>query len=295
MKKIAVVLILAVFAVAPAVAGASPAIEFEFRDETSLDLSLAASGVPIYAELDSAKYGTVAGKYLIHEMSIPLKSGDEYRMLLTCSSLDKSGACRGIQMVVLDERKRPASVIQRLKLGDGYVPQILFPTAEDHISAMFRVIRANDNTEAHVYYVNSVTGRLTKKLTITRSFPEKMKLKITCVMKAGGIIEAESGEPALKHTVDLSSELDSLIEDEIYQPDGSPMPALINLKLARNGWEEESIYSVDGETRVNVGMSLVTLSKKPVVDVTVVFGMDDEGNWSVSDIRFEPSLPYRSD
>jgi hypothetical protein len=42
-------------------------------------------------------------------------------------------------------------------------------------------------------------------------------------------------------------------------------------------------------------MSLVTLSQKPVLDVTAILWMDDAGEWNLSDIDFEPSLPYKND
>jgi len=296
MKKMTVILILAMFAAYPAIAaGTAPAIQFDYEDGATADELGAAFGVPVYAEMDSAKYGASAGKYLIQEASIRLRSGDEYRMLLSCSGLDRSGACRGIQITVVDERKTPAAVIQRLKLGDGYAPQVIFPDLDDRSAAMFRAIRAGDNTEAHVYNINPVTGRLDEKLAITRAFPEKMKLQVTGEMKPGGIVQAESKKPDVKRSVDMSSELDSLIEDELYQPDGDPIKALVNLRLVRGGWEEESIYKSGGEIFIEVGMSLVSLSKKPVLDATVVLKLGESGEWGVSDIRFEPSLPYRSE
>jgi hypothetical protein len=196
---------------------------------------------------------------------------------------------------VADERKTPAAAIQRLKLGDGYAPQIIFATPDDRGVAMFRVIRVNENTEAHVYNINPVTGRLDEKLAITRAFPEKMKLNVSCEMKEGGIMEASSKAPELKSSIDMSSALDSLVEDGLYQPDGNPIKALMNLHLTRGGWEDENIYRRDGNTFLEVGLSLISLSKKPVVDVTAVLRMGESGDWSVSDIRFEPSMLYRDE
>jgi hypothetical protein len=246
---------------------------------------------PSYQELDAARYGAI-GKYLIHDSEITLTSGDEYKLLLVCNSVDKSGACLGIQIVVADGRKTPAAIIQRIKPGDGYVPEITSPPGDDSL-VMFRVIAAGDNTEGRVYRINPVTGRLDETLVINRSFPERTRISVSGVMKAGGVIEFESKPVAGSGTMDMSESLDALIEDGLYQPDGNPVPALANLKLVRGGWEDEAMYGSEAGTRIEVGMSLVSLSKKPVVDVTATLSADESGNWVVTGLRFEPSLPYR--
>jgi hypothetical protein len=215
--------------------------------------------------------------------------------MLVCSDIDSSGGSRGIQLVVADERKTPAAVVQRIQLQDGYVPQLLFASdTEAPTDIMLRVILANDNTEAHVYSINPVTGRLTDTLTVTRAFPEKMKLEVTGVMTEGGVIEIESKKPARKVKIDLSEVLDSLIEDELYREDGRVIPAMENLTLVRNGWEDERFGGQGGKVFVEVGMSLVTLSKKPVIDVTGVLTKNND-SWTVSGLTFGPSLPYRSE
>jgi hypothetical protein len=268
----------------------APPIVFEYEDAGYTDISAAAES-PIYHELE-AKYSGTLGKYLIQDMFIPLTSGDFYRLLLTCSVVDGGGGCRGVQLSIVDERKTPAAIIQKERLGDGCAPQILAASDGAREDIMFRAIRAGDNTEARVYAINPVTGRLTLTMSITRAFPETMKLDITGTMLEGGIIEAESQKPPRKEKIDLSDVLDSLIEDELYQRDGNPIPALRNLRLARGGWEDAEIYLDGGEPRVDVGMSLVTLSKKPVVEVTCVFKKDGAGDWTVVEQRFAPSLPY---
>ncbi|MDR1509401.1 MAG: hypothetical protein LBS53_07155 [Synergistaceae bacterium] len=271
-------------------ASAAPAIVFEYEDAWSADISAIMENPP-YSRLD-AKYGGASGGYLIQDMMIPLTSGDYYRMLLTCSSVDGTGGCRGIQISIVDERKTPAAIIQKMRLGDGYAPQILTASDEAREDVMFRAIRAGDNTEAHVYSINPVTGRLTETLEVTRSFPEKMKIDVIGAMREGGIIEAESKKLRRYEIIDLSSALGSLIEDELYQPDGHPIPALRNLRLVRSGWEDAEIYLEDGTPRVDVGMSLVTLSGKPIAEVISVFKKDERDGWTVVDQRFSPSLPY---
>jgi hypothetical protein len=197
--------------------------------------------------------------------------------------------------VVVDERRTPAGIIQRIGLGDGLAPQIL-PESDDAPQAvMFRAIRAGNVTEARVYHINDVTGRLDAPLLVGYDFPQKMKLDVKCELKQGGMVELESANPNVKRTLDLSPVLDYLVEDEIYQPDGNPIPALKNLRLARGGWEDERIYRENGDTMVEVGMSLVTLSKKTVADATAVLRYDKSGHWTVEALTFEPSMPYRSE
>ncbi|MDR3280904.1 MAG: hypothetical protein LBT23_10360 [Synergistaceae bacterium] len=270
-------------------------IEFEYGGDASLDLSLATVGRTSYPDLDAAAYSTTGGKYLIQDMTIRLTSNDDYRLMLICASVDTDGGCRGVQMVLADERKTPVSIIQRVRLGDGYAPQML-PLPDDAASdVMFRAIRAGDNTEANIYSVNPVTGRLTETMAVTRGFAERVKLDITGVMTESGFIEVTSKKPAVKITLDLSGELDSLIEDELYQPDGRPVSALVNLKAGRSGWEDERFYSEGDLILLDVGMSMTTLSGKPVLSVTatVVKGKDD--SWFVRDLRFEPAMPYSSE
>jgi hypothetical protein len=271
-------------------APADAPIVFEYEDTVSTDMS-AIMESPFYSELEE-KYSKTLGRYLIRDMLIPLASGDSYRLILTCSAVDGTGGCRGITLSVVDERKTPAVIIQKVRLGEGYAPQILTASDETREDIMFRAIRAGDNTEARVYSINPVTGRLTETMSITRAFPMTMKLDVTGTMLEGGIIEAEFKEPPGKERIDLSGALNSLIEDELYQPDGNPIPALQNLKLARNGWEEAGICSDGGEPRVVAGMSLVTLSGKPVVEVTAVLKKDERGGWIIVERRFAPSLPY---
>jgi hypothetical protein len=271
-------------------ASAVPAIIFEYEDAGYADMS-AVMEIPIYRGLEE-KYSGTLGKYLIQELLIPLASGDCYRLILTCSAVDATGGCRDIWLAVVDERKTPAMIIQKTGLGNGYAPQILTASDDASEDVMFRAIRAGYNTEAHVYAINPVTGRLTETMSVTRAFPETMKLDVSGTMLEGGIIEAESKRPPLYERIDLSGALNSLIEDELYQQNGSPIPALRNLRLVRNGWEDAGIYLEGGETRVEVGMSLATLSKKTVVEVTSVFKKDGIDKWTVVEQYFAPSLPY---
>ena len=284
----------------PRVFAESQVIQFDF-DSISADLGVSASSDlswdvisrPVYREMDEERYGASAGKFLIQDFMIPLRGENNFRTMLTCSSLDRSYACLGIQLLFVDERETPAAVMQSLRLGDGYFPEII-TAPEDVYNIMFRVIRAGNNTEANVFAINPVIGGFDEKLAITRRFPERMNLNVACKMTPGGIMEVTSEQPSVRRIIDMSEALEALVEDELYQPDGNPIRALENLRLIRGGWEEENIYHEDGETGIDVGMTLISLSEKPVVDITAVLRQDADGNWAASDFRFEPSLPYRS-
>ena len=295
MKKNLAVLFCLLFFAMRAFGAEPPVISFEFDGDVSDDPPFEPLASVFYPLLDEGKYSSSAGKYLVSDMTVPLKSGDAYRLLLTCAD-SAAGGSRGIQIVVADERLTPAGIIQRITLGDGLAPQIL-PESDDAPGAvMFRAIRAGNVTEARVYHINNVTGRLEETLAIGRDFPQKMKLDVRCELKPGGTVELESANPPAKRTLDLSPVLGYLVEDEIYQPDGNPIPALANLRLARGGWEDERIYRENGDTVAEVGMSLVTLSKKTVADATAVLRYDDKsGRWTAEALTFEPSMPYRTE
>jgi hypothetical protein len=295
----------------PRVAGASgdvPPIRFEYDGGASADISgisgmFGATGAEVhYAPLDSEKYGALGGGFLIQEIIARLTTGDRYRIMLICGEVFPSGRVRDIQLAVVDERRIPAAVIQRVKLGGGELPAITAVpdgAGANPSALMFTVIREQSYTEAAVYSINSVTGRLGEIMSIDRSYPERARLDVSGVLGPGGIVRVayalpKSPESAKREeSVDLSEALDSLIEDGIYQPDGDPVAALKNLRLVRNGWENEAIYAYGGRIRVEVGMSLITLSKRQVVDVAAVLEIDDKGSSELVSLLFEPFLPYR--
>jgi hypothetical protein len=295
MKKSLAALICLSFFAMRAFGAEPPVISFEFDGDVSGDPPFEPLASVFYPLLDEDRYSPSSGKYLISDMTVPLKSGDTYRLLLTCAD-STAGGSMGIQIVIADERRTPAGIVQRIGLGDGLAPQILTDSDDAPGAVMFRAIRAGNVTEARVYLINHVTGRLDEPLVIGHDFPQKMKLDVKCELKPGGMVELESANPYVKETLDLSSVLDYLVEDEIYQPDGNPIPALENLRLARGGWEDERIYRENSDIMMEVGMSLMTLSKKTVADATAVLRYDDEsGHWAVKSLAFEPSMPYRTE
>jgi hypothetical protein len=290
--------LLAFCGTALALEGDEISFDFEYSDPASFDIAKSAMERNFYTALDAEKYKAVGAFLLIQETSLRLKSDDTYRVMLVCSQTSPLGRCRDIQLAIVDERKTPAVVIQRIRLGDGDSPQILWVGADEKTpsAAMFRVIRERDNTEARIYSANPVTGRLAETLVVDRAYPERLKLDVSGTMKEGGIIEISSKDPPRNAKLDLTESVDALIEDELFQPDGRPISALVNLKLVRGGWEDERLYIERGRHTVEVGMSLVSLSKQTVADVTAIMTQNEEDDsWAVTDLRFEPSLPYRSE
>jgi hypothetical protein len=294
MKKNLVALFCLSFFAMCAFGAEPPVISFDFAGDVSGDLPFEPFATVIYPLLDDGGYPLSAGKYLISDMAVPLKSKDEYRLLLTCAD-SAAGESSGIQIVVADKRRKPAVIIQRIGLGDGLAPQILPESDDAPRAVMFRAIRAGNVTEARVYHINDVTGRLDETLVVGHDFPQKMKLAVKGKLEPGGRVELESANPNVKRTLDLSPVLDYLVEDGIYQPDGNPIPALANLRLARGGWEDERIYRENGDIVMEVGMSLVTLSKKTVANATAVLRYDKSGRWTTEALTFEPSMPYRTE
>ena len=293
-KNLAALFCLSFFAMC-AFGAEPPVISFDFAVDVSGDLPFEPFAPAFYPLMDMDRYPASAGKYLITDMTVPLKSGDTYRLLLTCAD-SAAGDSRGIQIVLADERRTPAGIIQRIKLGGGLAPQMLPDSDDAPSTVMFRAIRTGNVTVARVYLINDVTGRLNESLVIGHDFPQKIKLDVKGTLEPGGKVELESANPRVKRTLDLSPVLDYLVEDEIYQPDGNPIPSLTNLQLARGGWEDERIYRENGDTVMEVGMSLVTLSKKAVADATAILRYDDEsGHWTAEALTFEPSMPYRTE
>ena len=296
----ALVCALLLFPLSPA--DAAESLEFSFQPEPlSVDLGAILTEAPRYPALPQDKYKAVGADYLVREAEIVLTTNDRYRLLLVCKDIASEGWLRGIQLAVVDERTTPATVIQRVSLGDGLAPQMLSPALTGAFGAggretdlMLRVIRRGNNTEAYVYGVNPVTGRLREALRVNRSLPERLKLDIRGTMQDGGYVDVAAKKPAIATRVDLSESLAALVEDELYQPDGRPIAALQNLTCVRHGWEEEGIYMEEGKAVVSVGLSLITLSRKQVVDVAALFEKNAAGEWEITRCRFEPFLPYRN-
>lgn len=274
-------------------------IEFDMRDlATSGDFAELMKPMSRLAPLDDPRFTPLSTKYVAQDLNLTLNSGDEFRIMLVCdgpASPGTTNVLRNIQLLVVDDRGDGVNVRQRLKLGDGEAPQLLHPgDGSDFTDIMVRVLRTGNNAESYVYAVNRAAGSLSEMLRIGRSFPERANLSIKGRMQAGGMIEVESKSPQISTVIDMSEALNALVEDGLYQENGRPVPALVNLTCVRNGWEDERIYLAEnGVPTLEVGVSLITSSRKQVVDVTVVMTKADGNRWGVNDLRFEPFLPYR--
>ena len=298
-KRISAILISAALVLLIGRSAQAASIEFAMADlATSADFAELMKPVNRLVPLDEPRYAPLSAKYAAQDLNLTLNSGDEFRIMLVCDGPASSGsanALRNIQLLVVDDRGETANVRQRLKLGDGEVPQLLYPgSTADFTDIMVRVLRTGNNAESYVYAVNRAAGSLNETLRIGRSFPERMKLSIKGRMQAGGMVEVESRSPQLASVLDMSAALSALVEDGLYQENGRPVPALVNLTCVRNGWEDERIHLAEnGVPTVEVGVSLITSSRQQVVDVTVIMTKADGNRWGVSDLRFEPFLPYR--
>ena len=266
----------------------------------SVDLDAESIFKSEYARLEGERYKPIGNPYLAWE-SIG-GTGGAPRLMIVCSGVsDKKGSrqeLRDIQLLLVREEDGAVMPLQRLRLGNGAAPQILASGArQPDLSAdagfMVRIMRSWNNTEAYVYEFDKAAGKLTEALRINRAFPAKFGVRVSGTLERGGFAEVMSIGPDKEERVDMSWAIEALIEDEIYQPNASPIPSARSLTCVRNGWEGEGFSEGRDGPEVLVGMTLQTPSRKQVVDVTAVLTKDASGRWSVSDYLFEPLLPYR--
>jgi hypothetical protein len=276
---------------ASSVLSAEP-IDFTFDDPISADLSGIMDPSAGFVPIDRDRYKNLGAGYWIQDLPIITSGGAKFRLILMCGSVSESGRASAIQLVLVDERPPGAKVMQRVRLGSGEAPQLTSP-APGARDVMFRVIRTGNISEGSIYSIDPGTGRLKESMRIDGSFLRRAKLDVKGTLMPDARVEVVSKLPEERATVDLSEAMDALVEDGIYQQNGRPVPALANLTLARGGWEDEGIYHDEGGVRLEVGLSLVTNSKKQVVDVMATLAKDDAGEWVVTDLNFEPFLPYR--
>jgi hypothetical protein len=187
-----------------------------------------------------------------------------------------------------------ARVVQRIKLGDGEAPEMHLSAGEaDADGMMIRILRPGNNTEGYVYAINRVSGRLKETIRVNRTLPERLKLDVKGMLHAGGMVDVLGRRPRHEERVDMSEALEALVEDEIYQPNGHPIPAIVNLKSVRYGWEGEQLRQDGSTVSLEVGMSLVIPSNKQVIVATVTLEKGDDGKWTPKSLSCEPFLPYR--
>jgi|GEM_PF-5451618 len=216
-----------------------------------------------------------------------------HRLMLVGYGFSNGGRFGAIQLLLVSGETK---VAQRLKLGAGEAPQIEAMSLQNGRRAVFfRVIREAQTVNALVYSdVGADAPKLAESLRVDQNFPGRMKLNVKGTLESGGIVSVVSANPQKTERLDLSNPeaADELIAAGLYDANGEPVPALKNLSLARTG--SESVDAAQGNT-IRVGMSLVSLSKKRVVDVTAALTQKGGDKWVVTAINFEPFLPFRSE
>jgi hypothetical protein len=225
-------------------------------------------------------------------------------MMLVCDRANPSGASAEMEnvqfLLVKYDDEDAVRLVQRIKLGNGAAPQYLSPavqnaqTRRNTADFMVRIIRSGNNTEAYAYTLDGEAEKLTETLRINRSFPSRMGVRIRATLEQDGFVDVTAISPDKTARVNLSEAMPALVEDALYQPNARPIPSMRNLSCVRNGWENEEFILGDDGLEARVGMTLVTPSRKQVVDVTAILRKDKNGKWAVADYLFEPFLPYRT-
>jgi hypothetical protein len=260
-----------------------------------------------FPRLEDKKYRPLGNPYLVWE-SIGSSSGG-LRLMLVCREVGELKAgmqtLKDVRLLLVSEEKELMKVVRQFKLGDGASPQILAPGSPDSRDVvnppdperdtdfMVRIMRGGNNTEAYVYSFDPGAATLKETLRVGRSFPVRLGVKVRGTLETGGFAEVETVSPDKKERVDLSEALNALIEDGLYQLNARPIPSMRSLTCARNGWEGEGLYADRDGPEVRVGMTLITPSRKQVINVTAVLTIKDGEKWTVTDYLFEPFLPYR--
>lgn len=221
------------------------------------------------------------------------------RLLLAGNGLSKNGRFSGVQLLFIraaEKEGKKESVLQRLNLGGGEAPQMRLLTLEGGRRAVFfRIMREDRVSEAFVFSMGGGnTPKLTERLRVDKNFPLRMRLNVKGTLMSGGFVDVLSVKPDRSERLDLSSPgaADELILAGLYGENGEPIAATRNLVCVRIGSEGVDVASGD---KIQVGLSLVSSSRKRVVDVTATLESADGEKWDVSSLDFEPFLPFRSE
>lgn len=230
-------------------------------------------------------------RYVVRRYPMVREGIEDLSLLLVCDGISPSGLLKKIQLLAADERGERPKMLQRIKLGDGEMPDIVQAASGAVCMMMVRVIRAGSNTEAYVCSVDS-GGRLKELMRITRALVDRYKLDLKGTMQAGGRIKISSARMKHESELDMSGALDALIQDGLYQENGRPVPSIVNLRCVRAGWEGEDIFVRDGRIIVSAGVSMRADAKKDAVTAHIEFEQDDSGRFVPTSVSCEPFLPY---
>lgn len=258
-------------------------------DQTiSLDLA-SMSGAARARELEGAERRLLGGRYLIADHD--LVPGGSRRLILICERKSASGSPRGIQILIADCSGERPKVAQRVKLGDGDDPE-LSVDARGEI-ALVRVVRSGGNIEGIVFDVDAAGQKLTETFRVSRTIVKRTVLDIRATMQANAKIEFAARRPEFTGELDLEYALEALIEDALYQKNGRPIPALVNLICERVGWEGEAIYRIGDKIAIDVGLSIATSAHKPVAVARVRYERSADGRWQPVSMIVEPFMAYQ--
>lgn len=295
-KKCMFLALLFSFFVSITAAADAASIEFDVDDLfSSKDFATILRPENRLSPIDQEKYKPLNAKNLVQVLPLILSGGGgELKLMLVCDDVNESAAMKNVQLISVDDSKDKPKVVQRFKLNEGEEPH-MFPASgtREPGNVMVRILRKGNNAECYVYDINAASGKLTETFRINRGTPERLKVDVKAVMQADGQIEISSRLFSYDDTLDLSSALGALVEDEIYQENGRPIPAIVNLKCVRAGWEDDRLYTVDGTVLLDLGLSLVTLSKKTVAEVFLTYKKESGGKWVPQSMTCVPFLPYR--
>ncbi|MDR3255161.1 MAG: hypothetical protein LBT31_06310 [Synergistaceae bacterium] len=308
--------ILAPLLLARQAAAAGESIDFTF-EPASIDLGLSSPLEIEYKKLEGEEFKPLGNPYLVWTAGSSLRGG--LGLMLTCAGVptaESSGRpkkLKNIQLLLVRMEGNLIKPVQRFKLGDGAAPRfagsIFSPRRQERdaepispeagSSFMITIIRDGNNTEAFVFTLlegtNGESGlRISEPLRINRSFPSKMNIDLSGTLEQDCFIDIRSVNPDKSERLDLREAAGALIEDNLYQLNARPIPSMRSLACVRNGWEGEDLSFKDGRFELNIGLTLITPSRKQLVDVTAVLHKDENGKWAITDYAFEPFLPYRS-
>lgn len=246
--------------------------------------------------IENAKdYKLPSDARLIQEARLP----GGVRLMLSGTGFSKGGRFSGIQLLTVRAAQgqgKKESVLQRLNLGAGEMPQMrLLSLSGGRRAVFFRVLRGDRVMEALIFSVASGdTPKLAERLHVDKNFPLRMRLNVKGTLLSGGFVEVLSVKPDKTERLNLSAPgaAEELVFAGLYGEDGEPLAQMRNLSCVRIGTEGVDVAPGD---KIQVGLSLISLSKKRVVDVTATLESADGEKWSIGSLDFEPFLPFRSE
>lgn len=243
---------------------------------------------------DKAMAKRLSARFEIASQKMSRSGGADIRYLLTCAGAEADGTVKGLNLIVSDWSSGVPKVSQRIKLGSGSSPEMIFshPDPSEADAVMIRSIKQGNVSEFTVLTIDRESKRLSGTFAFNRAVFSRSRLDIKAQMQRHGVIDVRAKRPRAELSVDLYHAIEALVEDGLYGPDHRPVPSLVNLKCVRIGWEGEALKNIDGKTVLEIGASMVAASDKPVLTVGILFTRDDAGRWQPISLDCAPFMPY---